>query len=282
MPSPTEIVAALKDYRIKVVEDQGWKTRGAKDHNSQLRPFHPYGQAVHHDALSEAVSDAAALRIMREGRIDLSGPLCNGWIDSNSVVYLIAAGNANHAGWNERDVHDRLSKGLAPLGDARNDPDKDGIVGNSFLWGWECRNAGDGRDPWEQLDAMERSCAALADVYGWKTAAIAGHRELTARKIDPAGIDMHQFRTDVKRIYEAHQGPPPTIGSEEIDMLLVTQKSTGNLWLFESSGGAQGKGRRTLIRDTDDKKAALASSVPHFPAEDALFENLIRDRDKYQ
>lgn len=208
-PTPRQIVAGLKDYRITVIEDKGWTTRGAKTSNGVLRPFHPYAQAVHHDAMSEAVSDATALRVMRDGRIDLAGPLCNGWIDSSGVVYLISANNANHAGWNERDVHDRLSKGLQPMGDARNDPDTDGIVGNSFLWGWECRNAGDGHDPWEQLDVMERACAAIADVYGWSSNAIAGHRELTARKTDPVGFDMFQFRRDVKKIQADHNAPPP-------------------------------------------------------------------------
>lgn len=215
LASAGDIVAALKDYGLKVVEDGGWRSRGTGYR------FDPYGQAWHHDALTEAVSDARALEIMRTGRPDLTGPLCNGWIDSSSVVYLVAYGNANHAGRNESDVHARLKAGKAPLGDARLDPDGDDMVGNPFLWGWECRNAGDGTDVWDQLDAMERAGAALCDACGWSPNAQAAHRELTKRKPDPVGFSMPTFRADVAHIQAAHNAPP----GEEDDVPYIIKGS---------------------------------------------------------
>jgi hypothetical protein len=216
MPTPLELVAALKDYGVTVVQEPGWITRGTG------YPFHPYGQAIHHDALHDGVSDAAAIRLMIQGRPDLSGPLCNDWHDSDGTVHLIAWGNANHAGRNEADVHARLKAGLPPLGDARLDPDEDTVIGNSFLWGRECRNAGDGRDPWEQMEAMHRASAAIADCFGWSSDAIAGHRELTKRKPDPAGFSMFDFRAAVKRIrYEHDQPDVPTTPSMEDPMLII-------------------------------------------------------------
>lgn len=233
LATPDQIVEALRDYGLTVVERPGWRTRGTR------HPFIPIGQAWHHDALSEAVSDARALQIVEEGRPDLSGPLCNGWIDSSSVVYLIAHGNANHAGWNEIDVIDRLRKGLAPLGDARTDPDTDGIVGNPYLWGWECRNAGDGIDVWDQLDAMERAGAALCDVNGWPAAANAAHRELTARKPDPRGFDMRAFRADIAHIQAEHHAPltatDPLLLSEG-PMILILRSGTENV-LYDTASG---------------------------------------------
>lgn len=198
LATPVEIVTALRDYRCDVVELPGWEVRGTGYR------FDPYGQAWHHDAFQERFDDRAAADFMVKGRPDLRGPLCNGAIGNYSTVFLVAYGNANHAGRNEADVHARLRRGLAPLGDAALDADRDSVVGNPFLWGWECRNAGTGHDPWEQLDTMERAGAAMCDVCGWPPEANAGHRELTARKIDPKGFDMHAFRADIARILATH------------------------------------------------------------------------------
>lgn len=190
-PTPAQIVESLRDYAVDLKETAGWQTRGTG------YMFAPVGQVNHHDAASEAASDATVLNMMINGRggaNPLRGPLCNGWIDSDSKVYLIAYGNANHAGSGEADVLDRVKKGLGPLGDARLDADKDSVVGNTYFWGWECRNAGSGTDVWEQLDAMVRANAALCDVHGWSSNTSIAHREWTARKPDPAGINMFEFR----------------------------------------------------------------------------------------
>lgn len=196
---PDDIVAALRDYGCKVKEWPGWRTRG------RPYPFDPYGQAWHHDAFSEGFSDEAATRYIAEtGRPDLPAPLANGTIGNYGVVTLTAYGNANHAGLNMASVLARLKAGLAPLGKA---VAKGTVVGNPHLWGWECRNAGTGHDPWEQLDTMERAGAAMADCCGWSPMAQAGHLELTSRKIDPKGFNMHAFRADSARIYNDHRGP---------------------------------------------------------------------------
>lgn len=233
---PDDIVAALVGYGLTVVEHPGWRHRGT------AHPFDPFAQLYHHDALTEKVTDARALAIMVEGRPDLTGPLCNGWIDSDARVVLVAYGNANHAGRGEADVLALLKAGQPPLGDARQDPDKDGPVGNPHLWGWECRNAGDGRDVWEQLAAMETAGAALAEVCGWSPMAIAAHREWTARKPDPAGIDMHRFRADVARILEHHQETdmPPAPGivhDADGDRWLFVRGTDGGLYGIDENGG---------------------------------------------
>lgn len=194
LATPDEIVAALRDYGCKVEELPGWRER-----TTGFR-FEPYGQAWHHDAFQEGFDDKAAAEFMVRGRPDLRGPIANGSIGNYGTVFLVAYGNANHAGRNEADVHNRLRRGLAPLGDAYLDADRDTVVGNPMLWGWECRNAGTGQDPWDQLDVMERAGAAMCDACGWPPEANAGHRELTARKIDPRGFDMHAFRADIARI----------------------------------------------------------------------------------
>jgi hypothetical protein len=216
LATPDDIVTGLKDWGLKVIEWPGWRLRGSG------HPFHPVGQLWHHDAFSESFPDVAAAEFMAEkGRPDLRPPLCNDAVGEAGVVYLLAYGNANHAGWGEADVLERLREGLPPRGDARRDPDRDGVVGNPWLWGHECRNAGTGRDPWEQLDVMERLGAAMCDINGWPTGANAGHREWTARKPDPVGFDMTAFRGDIARILIERTTPT----TEEVDMIIVT--STG-------------------------------------------------------
>ena len=229
-PKPWEIVAALLDYGVPLDERDGWRTRGTQYDASF------YGHLNHHDALSEAVSDARALQIMEQGRSDLPGPLCNGWGDSDGTYYLVAYGNANHAGRGEQDVLDRVRAGLAPTGDARLDPDGDGPVGNTWFWGTEWRNAGDGRDPWDQLDTMVRVNAALVDVFDWPSAnACIGHKEWTARKIDPAGFDMFEFRRLVSVRLAEHGSPkPPATPNKEYDDMhvpaYIVQATGKNEW----------------------------------------------------
>ena len=236
LATPDEIVTALKDYGLKVVEWNGWRTRG------RPYPFDPYGQAWHHDAFQEQFSDEAAARYMTEqGRPDLPPPLCNGAIGNLGTVFLCAYGNANHAGWNERDVHERLRRGAAPLGWAKDDPDTDEIVGNPHLWGWECRNAGTGHDPWDQLDVMMRAGAAMADCCSWTAMASAAHGELTARKPDPVGFDMTAFRAGIARAQAAHNAPP-----EEEDLVYKI------VWI--KSGSKPGASYRVLFATGKDGK----------------------------
>lgn len=196
-PKPAEIAEAIQDYGVPVVRYGDWEHRGTKYDATFV------GHLNHHDALSEKVTDERALRLMVNGRPKpnyLAGPLCNGWGDSDGTYYLVAYGNANHAGWGEQDVLDRVKAGLIPTGDARLDPDGDSVVGNTWFWGSEWRNAGDGRDPYDQLDTMIRTNAALVDVFQWPNANVCiGHKEWTKRKIDPAGFDMELFRREVTK-----------------------------------------------------------------------------------
>jgi hypothetical protein len=67
--------------------------------------------------------------------------------------------------------------------------------------------------------------------------------------------------------------PAPIASPPEVDVFAVTQKSTGNVWLLED-------GRRTLVPSGD--RTAVKAAVPHFPVSDGFFDDLIRDRVRYQ
>lgn len=216
LASPDDIVASLRDYGCKVHEWAGWRTRG--------RPyrFAPYGQAWHHDAFYESYGDLEAAGFMVKGRSDLPGPIANGAIGNYGTVFLVAYGNANHAGRNRASVLKRLQAGLAPLGWARDQPyEADTVVGNTYLWGWECRNAGTGRDPWDQLDVMVRAGAAMADACGWNANQNAGHGELTTRKIDPVGFQLDNFRLSIALRQLAHHHKPTPQEEEDMDNAII-------------------------------------------------------------
>src|SRR5690606_8598526 len=128
----------LRDAGLQVVEVDGWETRG-RDFSEPIR-----GVMVHHTATPASVSgDYPSLRIVRDGRSDLPGPLAQLGLGRSGTVYVIASGRANHAG-----------VGHWP-----------GILGNADTIGIEAEHPGTISHPWPtvQLAAYYQLCAALAD-----------------------------------------------------------------------------------------------------------------------
>lgn len=173
----TNLADVARKAGLKVVEVDGWRTRG-------------HGQLVavktivcHHTAGRSAAADPSdfpSLRIVRDGRPGLSGPLSNLGLGRTGTVYVIAAGYAYHAG--------------AVL---------DESMDNEHSIGIEAENNGVG-EPWPlaQRTAYALLCAALVRAYGLTPARVLAHREVCrpkGRKIDPAGIDMDGFRLAVAR-----------------------------------------------------------------------------------
>lgn len=170
----TDLADACRKSGLKVVEVDGWMTRG-------------HGQFVgvttivpHHTATSaQAAGDYPSLRIVRDGRPDLPGPLSQLGLGRSGTVYVIAAGVAWHAG-------------------ATFFPRQD----NWHAIGIEAEHPGTGPWPQVQYDAYVRLCLALAEHYGIPLANIQGHKEVAkpaGRKVDPS-FDMNTFRVSVSRL----------------------------------------------------------------------------------
>lgn len=187
------VADALRKWGVTVVEVSGWQTRG------WLKGFggtwDPHGVVCHHTANAGFRGvDAPSLNVCINGRPDLAGPLCQIVLGYSGTAFLIAGRGANHAGkggWN-------------------------GLSGNAAVWGIEAENTGLG-EPWppEQLDAFVRCCAALAEFSGFGPEMVCGHKEWTPQKIDPAGIDMNDFRARVAALLNGAAIPQL---SEEDDM----------------------------------------------------------------
>lgn len=167
----TDLADACRKSGLTVVEVDGWRTRG----HGQFAGVNSI--VCHHTATSaRAAGDYPSLRIVRDGRSDLPGPLSQLGLGRSGTVYVIAAGVAWHAG-------------------ATFYPRQD----NWHSIGIEAEH--DGLSPWSpvQLAAYVRLVAALREHYEVPLSNVQGHKEVAkplGRKPDPT-FDMTDFRRRV-------------------------------------------------------------------------------------
>jgi len=174
----TWLADVLRNAGLNVVEEAGWKTAGRGPMGT------PQGVLLHHTA-GPRDGNSPSLRIVREGRADLPGPLSHLFLSRDGTYHVVGAGRTNHAGrgsWQ-------------------------GATGNSHFIGIEAENMGTGKDPWPsvQMDAYERGVAALLTHLGLDDVMAAGHKEYATprgRKIDPS-FDMVEFRENIEALMVA-------------------------------------------------------------------------------
>jgi hypothetical protein len=183
--SLTWLAEVLLTDGLRVAEQPGWRTRGRGDVGT-IR-----GVICHHTAGPRS-GNMPSLGIVTSGRAGLPGPLSQLCLGRDGTFFVVAAGRANHAGagnW----------QGFTN--------------GNANFIGIEAENAGDGSDPWPdvQMEAYRRGVAAILKKVGADAIMCAGHKEYRlplGTKIDPT-FDMNQFRRDVAAIM-AGTAPAPT------------------------------------------------------------------------
>lgn len=176
----------LKNADLKVALVPGWETRG-RGPMGEVR-----GVMCHHTATAAYERNMPSLNVLRDGRSDLAGPLCQLGLGRDGTYYVIAAGRANHAG---KGVWQGLQEG------------------NSSFIGIEAEN--DGRQekwPEVQIDAYERGVAALLKRLRQPALMCCGHKEYApTRKIDPHSIDMVAFRDRVQALMQGTARGRPII-----------------------------------------------------------------------
>lgn len=183
MPYLTDLADACRKSGLKVQEIPGWRERGHRSMSGVS------AVVVHHTATARtAPGDYPSLRIVRDGRSDLPGPLSQVGLGRNGTVYVIAAGVAYHAGatW-------------------------EAWQGNDYAIGIEAEH--DGLSPWsdQQETAYATLCAALVLHYKIPPARVMGHKEVAkprGRKPDPT-FDMDSFRRLVTDEMDRLTTPPP-------------------------------------------------------------------------
>ncbi|MGW6744126.1 N-acetylmuramoyl-L-alanine amidase [Streptomyces sp. NPDC055025] len=180
---------ALTNEGLTVVEVDDWRTHN-RDHKGPWGPVH--GVMIHHTVTR---GTDATVRLCKNGHSALPGPLCHGVIAKDGSVHLVGYGRVNHAGLGDVEVLRAViaEKRLPPDNEANTD-------GNRYFYGFECENLGDGEDPWpsEQLEAIERTAAAVCRHHGWTAASVIGHLEWQPGKVDPRGFTMASLRARVR------------------------------------------------------------------------------------
>lgn len=173
MPYLTDLADACRKSGLKVVEVDGWKTRG----HGGMAVSKPRSIVCHHTATSDkAQGDLPTLNVLVRGHGSLKGPLSQIGLSRSGVVYVIAAGRCYHAGpaFLQRQT-------------------------NSYAIGIECEASGAKPIEGEQLQAYHRLVRALMEHYGIPLAHVESHGEIAAprgRKNDVRN-NMIQFRKDV-------------------------------------------------------------------------------------
>lgn len=191
----TDLADKLRAYRARdgsgltVVEVPGWQTRtySASGMAGNVGVMH------HHTATAESAfarSDCPTLSLLTHGRSDLPGPLCNLAFGRSGTVYVVAAGQANHAG-------------RGSIGGAYEN------LGNFYTIGIEAESSGV-RNDWTEAQrrVWPHLAAALDLAYsGGGTYYQVGHKEYSYDgKIDPAFIEMDDLRNDVNDILAGNGG----------------------------------------------------------------------------
>lgn len=222
MPRQLWIADKCREWGLPVVEVAGWKTRGSAT-------FNPRGVICHHTA-GAATGDYPSLRVVRDGRSGLPGPLSQVGLGRTGKVYVIAAGRANHAG----------------RGGWR------GLSGNTSVLGIEAESVGT-RDDWTAAQRANYPVlvAALLDGIGRDESWACGHKEWTRRKIDPAYWDMSRLRADVRALLTrgAVEAPPPKEESDDMKPYLAQAPGTAVYLIFPNGQAEAGVPTEAALAD---------------------------------
>jgi hypothetical protein len=188
--------ALMRARGLRVSAMAGWEDRG------RSADFAPRAVLLHHTAAAVDVD-----RILRDGRPDLSGPLCNWAVHRNGGWVLVAAGRANHAGVGT--LPNSASYGVEATG-----PDPAGASGPAAFGNY---------------GAYVLGVACILAAEGWDTSAVFGHKETArpvGRKVDPA-FSVPDFEAAVRAAMAGEEEDDMT--PDEHKALLDTQAAVGRL-----------------------------------------------------
>lgn len=199
-----EWLAALRREGItKIVQMDGWKTHN-RNHKGAWGEVH--GALIHHTAgVGTGMAD-----FCYNGNASLPGPLCHDFLAKDGTLYLVGNGRTNHAGTIAANSHNAIAAETMPMNGIFKPDSSEPYDGNRELYGLEIENRGDGSDPYPeaQYDAAVRWAAARCRHHDWTAGSVAGHREVTRRKVDPS-FNMATFRTAVAARLKTDPTAPP-------------------------------------------------------------------------
>ena len=168
-----QVLSAVKTEGCRVREYAGWRTRGLE--RARLRGFAPQGITIHHTA--GGLGSRSAETYIRDILVsDREVPdKCHAAIDPDGVVWLVAAGRANHMLYYSQRARDMAISGTWPLTGGSVNARGSIQNGNTWTYGVECIAAGTPNPA--QRDAAVRWAAALCRAHGWDGREVFGHGE---------------------------------------------------------------------------------------------------------
>lgn len=174
--SADQLLADLLGAGLTVVEEPGWKTRGA----NTWAVGKPEGVIEHHTAPPNPYPVKA---LYRDGKIK-----CNMATHPDGTVFLVAYNRCNYSSGPGSKVVlvENVRKSIPPPANARTRGLADNWGGNRHFWNFENSHEGDGRPlPTVQFDAIVESTRVVLDHFGLNANQVIGHSEWSYRKIDP-------------------------------------------------------------------------------------------------
>jgi hypothetical protein len=202
----TQLATIARKTGCPVVEVPGWKTRTTKDERKRPREMSDIRTITcHHTANGGAKGNYPSLRVVRDGRTGLQGPLAHYGIGLDGTIYVIAAGNCNHAGVSSSaDYTNSHAIGI--------EAEAVGVPGTKGDW------------PPKQMDAYVRLCRALVEAFpGVSVSDVRGHKETCApagRKSDP-DFNMTAFRIRVAAMDLTPPAEDIVASKDELRALLI-------------------------------------------------------------
>lgn len=219
----------------RVVEVPGWRTRGRG-------PLNAKGGVNHHTAgpTDKPTARTPSLRIVIEGRADLTGPLANLYLGFDRKVRVIAAGSANHAG-------------LPDGGVCR------GMHGNSEAYGLEIEHPGTFPLPPDMVKIVAHVWAAVFKGAGLPASQLVQHWEWApSRKIDLA-TNMHSAA-----------GPAPSANAFR-SMIAAAMEPPPRRWRVE----LRNKSGEAVLRSEPTGDAGLESRFRSFTGREDVRDRFV-------
>jgi hypothetical protein len=214
----------LRGQGLVVNELTGWQGRGAALQRVDAVVCHATITPRH-------VPDQNVAGILRDGRSDLPGPLCQLGLDRGGRWWVIADGKGNHNGY--------------------------GQYGNQTV-GIEAFN--DGSEPWPtiQLDSWQHGVAAICKHLNLPVDRVLAHRETDPhRKSDPKGVDMDAFRKRVASILS----PVTAASTQEDDLTPEEHQWLGRIHHEVAAADTSPKTVTQMLEELLRRVAAIESKI---------------------
>lgn len=252
----TWLADVLSAAGLTVVEHTNWKT------HDRPGDWDPKYIVVHATAAPRSQSDDTQVRIVRDGRSDLQGPIANAVVDRRGRWHVLSAGRCNTTLAGTAGPYKGLGNTNALGIEACND---NGLASPAEKW------------PTVQYESYVDGVAAICRKMKWSASHAVGHKEhCPGRKTDPT-FGMPTFRTAVtKALTQEDDVTKDDIKAAMRELLMddndpLAAELRARPWQY-TGGGLQGA---TSTLDALSDSQGIAKTVAELSAEVTALAELV-------